>query len=129
MIDKEREEYIGLADVVDTIDEDEFITSPGGQTHQVRGEWKMRRGSDPSYTITGTQYPTIIDGDFEPDSNLTGVGDVECSRTMTREEIRAAQTLDEIEIATTRKIEALTYIGNAVPADLVESVVEQLPSL
>jgi len=113
--------------VCDTIDEDEYQTSPGGQTHQVRGEWGMRRGSEPSYTITGTQYPTVIDGDFEPDPSLTGVGDVSCSRTMTRAEVRAAQTLDDIEIATTRKTEALTYIGNAVPAKLAESVAESLP--
>jgi hypothetical protein len=126
-VSREREQYVGLADVVETIDRDNFITSPGGQTHQVRGEWGMRRGSEPSYTITGTQYPTVLDGDFEPDSSLSGVGDVDCSRTMTRAEVRAAQTLDDIEIATTRKGEALTYIGNAVPADLAEAVVSELP--
>jgi hypothetical protein len=123
----EREPYVGLADVVDDIEHDDLQTSPGGQTHQVRGEWGMRRGSDPAYTITGTQYPTVIDGDFEPDPDLNGVGDVDCSRTMTREEVRIAQTIEEIEVETTRKTEALTYIGNAVPADLAESVVAELP--
>lgn len=122
----EKEPYVGLSDVVDTVDPDDFQTSPGGQTHQVRGEWGMRRCSEPSYTITGTQYPTIVDGDFEPDPSLDGVGDVECSRTMTRTEVRAIQTLHEIEIVTSRKDEALTYIGNAVPAKLAEAVVDEL---
>jgi len=124
--EREREPYVGLSDVTD-VDPNDWQTSPGGQTHQVRGEYQMRRCSEPAYTITGTQYPTVIDGDFEPDPELSGVGDVECSRTFTREEVRAVQTISEIEVESPRKGEALTVIGNAVPADLAASVASMLP--
>jgi len=127
MTNVQNEPYVGLSDVVDSVDPDDFQTSPGGQTHQVRGEWQMRRGREPAYTITGTQYPTIVDGDFDPDPTLNGVGDVSCSRTMTREEVRAAQTMEDIEVSTSRKGEALTVIGNAVPPKLAEVVAGELP--
>lgn len=121
------EQHRGFADVVDYVDPDDYQSSAGGVTHQVRGEWKLRRCHEPSYTITGTQYPYVIDGDFEPDPSLSGVGEVDVARTMTRGEVRAAQTMDEIEIQTPRKAEALTYIGNAVPPRLAEAVGEVLP--
>lgn len=127
MTNREREPYVGLSDVVGTLDPDDYQTSPGGQTHQVRGEWQMRRCREPAYTITGTQYPTIVDGDFEPDPSLDGVGDVDCSRTMTRTEIRAAQTMTEIEVPSSRKMDALQVVGNAVPAKLSEAVAGELP--
>jgi hypothetical protein len=109
------------------IDPDDYQGSPGGITHQVRGSWKLRRCDEPAYTITATQYPYVINSTFSPDPDLHGVGEVDEATITDREYVKAVQTIDEIDVQTSRKGVALTLIGNAVPADLAEAVVSELP--
>ena len=121
-----KKRHRGPADVLDDVDSSDFHGSPGGITHQVRGEYDLRRGIEPAYTITGTQYPYVIDSSFTPEPSLTGVGEVDEAEITDREFVKAVQTISEIDVQASRKGDALQQIGNAVPADLAASVVGEL---
>lgn len=118
--------YRGPADVIDDLDPETRQGSLGGITHQVRGEYGFRRCDEPSYTITGTQYPYLVPDSFQPDPSYHGVGDIEVAEMTDREFVKAVQTISEIDVQTERKGEALSLIGNAVPAELAESVVSEV---